>query len=1160
MRAPTLPAFQNAIARAVAEADPECAVLVPTRSAAALLRRTLAAAGEGGPADASPDSVRLLTRDGFYRHLHARLASPPRLLSEVEREALARAAARDAVRAGAAPPFRLRPGLVRLMLRFHDDLARHGRSVDAFERLAVEDLEPSAAVDRGARRLLDQTRFLVAAFRACAARIEATGALDEHGLRALLLAAAPARPLRDVIVTVADRAAQPAGLYPADFDLLARLPDLTRVTVVATDALLRSGFRERLEDLLPGLDEERAPPAARRPPVLVAPSAAGAAAPGGGDAFGEDRSSASGAGAESASVAGGSRASVAGAASASAAGGLGTGGGSGAGAVGWHFVWRDREEELAWVAGRIGRAAIPRALSPSSGPAVSPSSAGGLPSSGPAGPPSAAAASPSSVAASPSAAAGPPAGAAVVVQRPLPYLYLASSVCADRGLPFAAHDGLPLAAEPYAAAVDLVLACVREDFAREPLVALLGSPQFAFGEADGPRGTAASRDAAVEALDRELALRRFTGGAVALQELDGEWTAAPPRPGTRAAAARPAAAWAVEAARELAPLAVPAPPARGLDVLLAFLERRASAPTPGAGAVPADAGAVPAGAGAASEEAGEAGAETGEAGATSGEAGAVERDERVRTVIRTGLAALRDAAAALPDREPDTDAAGLSDLVRQWIEGQPGPVPPAPRGAALHLVDAQAAPYGRFDDIYLAGLVDGEWPPPPPRNVFYPSAMLAGLGWPRERARLRAARAAFRDLVGLARLQVALSAFALEDDAVVARSVWLDDVPQAGLTRVADEGRAAGDDRAPGARSAAEDGPAPGARPAAEDGPAPGGRPDSPSAVAAPAPVPPAALTASAGARAEWLAWRHGRAARRAEDARAAGNGAPEGAGAAYRGPYAVSALDRYLECPFKYFAHHALGLEPEPEEDEAGAFTPRRRGVFVHRVFEAFFAAWQAAGEGAVTLASVERALGRFRGVADAEIARLAPADQAVARVWLLGSAAAPGLAERLFMAEVEHPADLVERRLEMRLDGRYVFAGPTGPRRLALRGTADRIDLHADRTFRLLDYKAERPPRALRSLQLPVYAACAEQRLGDGRGRWRAGGAAYVAFGDPRLEVPAAGDDIAAAMRAGERRAVEVVDAIERGAFPPRPADASRCRFCPFPTVCRKDDAGLR
>ena len=988
MRASSLPAFQHAICRAVAEADPDVAILVPTRSAARHLRRTLAAAAAGAATAAGRRarprlaSLRLLTRDEWYRHLHARLPAAPRLLSEAERETLARAAARDAVVAGAAAPFRVRPGLVRLMLGFYDDLARNGRSVDTFERLAVADLEPSAAVDRGARRLLDQTRFLVAAFRAFAARVEAAGALDEHRLRQLLLETEPARPLREVIVTVADRAAQPAGLYPADFDLATRLTGLERVTVVATDAVLDSGFRERLDDLLPGLDEVRVDAPAGEPAVLVAPSGAEA-----------ER----------------------------------------------HFVWRDREEELQWVASRVGGANAPRA--------------------------------------------------AVVVQRPLPYLYLATSVCADRGIPFEAHDGLPLATEPFAAAVDLVLACVRDDFARGPLVALLRSPQFAFGPGEDPLGAAA------EALDRELEARRHVGGAEALEELNEEWTVAPPRAGTRAAAARPAAAWAVGAAGELAPLGAPAPPARGLDVLLAFLERHTADP---------------------------------EAGAAS------ERETRVRALILDGLTALRDAAASLPDPEPDTDAAGIADLVRQWMEGQPGPVPAAPRAAALHLVDTQAAPYGRFDDVYLAGLVDGEWPPPPSRNVFYPPALLADFGWPRERARLGAARAAFHDLLGLARSRVSLSAFALEDDAVVTRSVWLDDVPEAGLAGVVAD------------------------PPAAEPGIVGGAAP--PVAPVAPATAAPLAAAATPAA-AEWRAWRERRQARR-DAGVAAGERTPDddavpGAGAAPRGPYAVSALDRYLECPFKYFAHHTLGLEPDGEDD--GAFSPRRRGVFVHRVFEAFFTDWQAAGEGSITLGSIERALDCFGAVAGAEIARLAPADRAVARTWLLGSAAAPGLAERLFIAEVEHPAELVERRLEVRLDGAYRFAGATGTRRVALRGIADRIDLHADRTFRLIDYKAERAPRAVRSLQLPVYAACAERRLGDGPGGWRAAGATYVAFGDPRLEVPAVGDDIQAAMRAGERRVVDVIDAIESGAFPPRPADASRCRFCAFPTVCRKDNVGV-
>jgi hypothetical protein len=71
------------------------------------------------------------------------------------------ASADEAVAAGAVPPFDVRPGLVAEMLRFTIQLRRQGRSVDRFEELLVESLGDT---DRGAARLLDQTRFLATAF------------------------------------------------------------------------------------------------------------------------------------------------------------------------------------------------------------------------------------------------------------------------------------------------------------------------------------------------------------------------------------------------------------------------------------------------------------------------------------------------------------------------------------------------------------------------------------------------------------------------------------------------------------------------------------------------------------------------------------------------------------------------------------------------------------------------------------------------------------------------------------------------------------------------------------------------------------------------------------------------------------------------------------
>ena len=54
-------------------------------------------------------------------------------------------AAREAQTHGATPPFKLRHGLIPSVLSFYDQLMRHRRSVDAFERVVTTDLLPRGA-------------------------------------------------------------------------------------------------------------------------------------------------------------------------------------------------------------------------------------------------------------------------------------------------------------------------------------------------------------------------------------------------------------------------------------------------------------------------------------------------------------------------------------------------------------------------------------------------------------------------------------------------------------------------------------------------------------------------------------------------------------------------------------------------------------------------------------------------------------------------------------------------------------------------------------------------------------------------------------------------------------------------------------------------------
>ena len=96
---------------------------------------------------------------------------------------------------------------------------------------------------------------------------------------------------------------------------------------------------------------------------------------------------------------------------------------------------------------------------------------------------------------------------AVVFQRPLPYLYLARQVFPDAEIPYQALDALPLAAEPFAAAIDLVFSFAIAEGTRATLVELMASPLWSF-QIDG---RPVERDD-VAAADVRLREVKYVGG------------------------------------------------------------------------------------------------------------------------------------------------------------------------------------------------------------------------------------------------------------------------------------------------------------------------------------------------------------------------------------------------------------------------------------------------------------------------------------------------------------------------------------------------------------------------------------------------------------------------------------------------------------------------
>ena len=655
-RVADLPAFRTLLSDWLIALAPEHArdtcVVVPTRASAEQLRRAIEERALDDRRTAIVWPI-FSTRRDLYDELAARLQTPPRTLSPFEREVLVAAIGRSTTERGIDLPYELRPGLVAEIVTFYDHIRRLGRTVDDFERNFLLELEPERETDRGARRLLQQTAFLAAAYRAYEARVRALDRCDEHGLRELLLRTPSPRPLRRVVVTIGDRIVEPEGLWPADFDLLARLPGLQDVDVVCTEAILSAGYLERLFGAFPDLAEARIAASARALPSLVAPPQTDGLSPS------------------------------------------------------LCFSSRDREEELIGVARRLKEQRREGRWFPIH-------------------------------------------RTALVVQRPLPYLYLARDVFRDAGIPFETLDTLPLAAEPYAAAVDLVLDAVAADFTRTALLALLRSPHFRFAAEDATEATANGSGVSVRALGSALAEARYLGGLDRLQFLAASWAqeAAPAtREERRRHAALPALRAIAAAVGQLAALATRQPMVQQIDLLITWL-RRFDQP--------------------AHHDADR------------------SRRLRVRGAVWAALWSLREAYA---NHDPDSegDVGTLTAALRRWLEAQTFATTSGDPG--LQLIDAGAVRYGVFDEIQILGLVDGEWPERTRRNVLYPSSLLAllepapGVSDPntRERDALRSARALFRDLVLSPAERVRLSSFLLENDAVVEPSLLVDEVAATGV-------------------------------------------------------------------------------------------------------------------------------------------------------------------------------------------------------------------------------------------------------------------------------------------------------------------------------------------------------------------------------------------
>ena len=457
-------------------------------------------------------------------------------------------------------------------------------------------------------------------------------------------------------------------------------------------------------------------------------------------------------------------------------------------------------------------------------------------------------------------------------------------------------------------------------------------------------------------LDAAMAEQRYLGGLDRLAALTPTWTGAE----------RPAAHAALAAATALAPLLESRPIVDQVELLRGFLDRH--------------------------------------------DRDHNDRRRRVRAAVTNALDGL---AAAY--RRHDPSAAGtvteLSAAIRRWLGSQTFAAAAGQGG--LRILDAQAARFADLDDVQIMGLVEGEWPERPRRNVFYPRGTdraartgAAGEGDGERRARSGAVGAGGVSRSRRSRAASHACLHLLARGRIRRRTLIVHRGPA--VVRAAIRNRCARDADAPAFEYEV----------LAHD-------------------------PASSGSR-----WAAIRAANGQRDRRRF-----EGEAGAWVLPrVSVSRLERYMKCPFQFYVANVLQVAEEPEDETSRS--PLERGRFLHELFETFFHEWQSRGRGRITAADMNEARALFEDVAGPALRSLSPSEAGLERARLFGSAVGSGIVDRVFAMEAERGVEIRERLMEYQLDGTFQFhrrrrRGPRGPppRQDRSRRSAPRRHVPADR-----------------------------------------------------------------------------------------------------------------
>lgn len=291
-----------------------------------------------------------------------------------------------------------------------------------------------------------------------------------------------------------------------------------------------------------------------------------------------------------------------------------------------------------------------------------------------------------------------------------------------------------------------------------------------------------------------------------------------------------------------------------------------------------------------------------------------------------------------------------------------------------------------------------------------------------------------------------------------------------------------------------------------------------------------------------------------------------------------ATALEEYATCPFRFFMHHVLGLDPAEEPEEALELSPLERGKLYHDVLEGFFRRLASDGDLPVRPESRDLLFSTSERLvqegpwhlAGYEGARLLVLQELLSdlALWFVDelsddSGLTPSYFETRFGGEIRDRDDS-----DLSTEDGVPFDA-LGDVRVEFGGRIDRIDVSPDGSrARVIDYKSGVDPgkkkRVIyrgKRLQLPIYLMAARAMLVARRPgidvesaeyRYVAarGGPASLALSRALLDERA--DDLRSAV------GLIIREGIGSGMFFPYPEDRG-CRNCDYAEACSSASVAL-